>query len=533
MVAADDAPFDVDVDPLAPAGIAYTSGTTGYPKGAVHSQHNLLMPGAVLVATRGYGRDLRKGDFLAAHHPQHAGAHHADDRRRPAGARSIMDRIDAGRRRRVDPRRAGHGLERAAGADPLAASMDDASRRATSRRSRGVDRRRRLPRADPRRVRAEVRHAGADHLRVERGADGRHHRRSRRRARRSARAVGRCRTSTSQIVDDEVCVAPDDRRPRAAGVYHPMLGYWERPEATAETLAGGMLHTGDLGFVDDDGFLHIRDRKSLVIIRGGANVYPAEIERVLHELDGVAACAVVGVPDERLGERVVAAVELADGAAVTAEDALREHCLANLAKYKVPERWVFVDAFPRNSMNKIQRREGSAPFRPVIDTVGCSWRVAVSSPRPKRTRSSRMNWMPQRSPKPERCATSSAAVCTGPASGICAAQESVSPTAMVDSTRPANDSIQNGATSRQRSLSSRRPHVQRRFRLYDGTVATAVAITFAIQASIPATSRVMIASVDKLITVVMTDTLMQRVSRCQRLRSTRSSPSPAAPPLPA
>ena len=135
-----------------------------------------------------------------------------------------------------------------------------------------------------------------------------------------------------------------------------MLGYWNRDEATAETLRDGILHTGDLGFVDDDGFLHVRDRKSLVIIRGGGNVYPAEIERVLHERPEVEACAVVGLPDERLGERVAVAVQLREGATVT-EDELREHCLANLAKYKVPERWLFVDAFPRNSMGKIQRRD--------------------------------------------------------------------------------------------------------------------------------------------------------------------------------
>ena len=100
-----------------------------------------------------------------------------------------------------------------------------------------------------------------------------------------------------------------------------------------------MLHTGDLGFLDDDGYLHVRDRKSLVIIRGGANVYPAEVERVLHELDGVAACAVVGVADERLGERVVAAVRAARRRDRRPTSELRAHCLANLAKYKVPERW--------------------------------------------------------------------------------------------------------------------------------------------------------------------------------------------------
>jgi acyl-CoA synthetase (AMP-forming)/AMP-acid ligase II len=148
----------------------------------------------------------------------------------------------------------------------------------------------------------------------------------------------------------EVRVGPADER------YRVMLGYWERPEATAEVLAGGELHTGDLGYRDPDGNLHIRDRKSLVIIRGGANVYPAEVERVLLEAPGVAACAVLGVPDERLGERVVAVVETAGGDALD-EDAVRAHCLANLAKYKVPERFVLVDAFPRNAMGKIIRTE--------------------------------------------------------------------------------------------------------------------------------------------------------------------------------
>ena len=96
-------------------------------------------------------------------------------------------------------------------------------------------------------------------------------------------------------------------------MYRPLLGYWNRPEASEAVLAGGVLHTGDVGFVDDDGWLHVRDRKNLVIVRGGANVYPAEVERVLHAIDGVAGGAVTGVDDERLGERVVAAVELDGG----------------------------------------------------------------------------------------------------------------------------------------------------------------------------------------------------------------------------
>jgi long-chain acyl-CoA synthetase len=158
-----------------------------------------------------------------------------------------------------------------------------------------------------------------------------------------------------RAVDDEICVGPVGDGPWA-GVYHLMLGYWQRDEASTETLRGGVLHTGDIGFVDDDGFVHIRDRKSLMIIRGGGNVYPAEIERVVHELPEIAGCAVIGIPDERLGERVVAAVELVAGAEL--DDAVLDaHCRANLARYKVPERWVVVDRLPRNAMGKIVRRE--------------------------------------------------------------------------------------------------------------------------------------------------------------------------------
>jgi long-chain acyl-CoA synthetase len=133
-----------------------------------------------------------------------------------------------------------------------------------------------------------------------------------------------------------------------------MLGYWNRPEETAQALRGGILHTGDLGCLDAEGNLFIKDRRNDLILRGGANVYPAEVERVLHDDPRVAACAVLGKPDERLGERVVAFVQLADGATATAEE-LRAHCAENLAKYKVPEEIRFVDAFDRTPMGKIRK----------------------------------------------------------------------------------------------------------------------------------------------------------------------------------
>jgi len=160
-------------------------------------------------------------------------------------------------------------------------------------------------------------------------------------------------TDGATLADGEtgqICISAADDR------YRPMLGYWERPEATAEALADGELRTGDVGYLDGDGFLHLRDRLSLMIIRGGANVYPAEVERVLAGFPGVAASAVVGVPDERLGERVAALVEPDPGAALDLV-ALEAHLGAELARYKVPERIVVVDRLPRNAMGKVVRTE--------------------------------------------------------------------------------------------------------------------------------------------------------------------------------
>jgi acyl-CoA synthetase (AMP-forming)/AMP-acid ligase II len=98
-----------------------------------------------------------------------------------------------------------------------------------------------------------------------------------------------------------------------------------------------------------------------MIVTGGENVYSAEVENALASHDAVEQAAVIGIPSEQWGEAVHAIVVVRDGATVT-EDELREHCLTNLAKYKVPERWLFVEAFPRNSMGKIQRRDLPAMF---------------------------------------------------------------------------------------------------------------------------------------------------------------------------
>jgi acyl-CoA synthetase (AMP-forming)/AMP-acid ligase II len=164
--------------------------------------------------------------------------------------------------------------------------------------------------------------------------------------------------------EGEICVGPARQGPYA-GLYTPMLGYWKKPEATAQALQGGVYHTGDVGVQEQGGTLYIRGRRNELILRGGANVYPAEVERVLAEHPAVADCAVFGIPDARLGERVVATVVLAPGDSASVE-ALQAHCRAQLARYKVPERIVFLETLPRNAMSKVVKRA----LRPLFDEPG-------------------------------------------------------------------------------------------------------------------------------------------------------------------
>lgn len=134
-----------------------------------------------------------------------------------------------------------------------------------------------------------------------------------------------------------------------------MLGYYRRPDVTAETLRDGWVSSGDLGKLDADGYLYILGRKKDLIIRGGANIYPGDVEEVLYAHPAVAECAVVGRPDELYGERVAAYVVLKAPGATMAE-ALRAHCRANLADYKVPAEIVFIDALPKGPTGKILKR---------------------------------------------------------------------------------------------------------------------------------------------------------------------------------
>ena len=135
-----------------------------------------------------------------------------------------------------------------------------------------------------------------------------------------------------------------------------MKGYWNKPEETAEVLRNGWLHTGDVGYADEDGYLYITDRKKDLIIRGGENVYPKEIENVLHRHPQVLEAGVIGVPDPVYGEEVKAFVALKTPGAATEEDLLN-FCREQLPAFKRPKSIRLMDALPKSAVGKILRRE--------------------------------------------------------------------------------------------------------------------------------------------------------------------------------
>jgi long-chain acyl-CoA synthetase len=135
-----------------------------------------------------------------------------------------------------------------------------------------------------------------------------------------------------------------------------MLGYWNNDKANAETLKDGWLRTGDVGRLDDDGFLTLSDRSKDVIISGGTNIYPREVEEALLTHPAVREVSAIGVPEPDWGEVVVACVVLEPGA--SADDAaLDAHCLANIARFKRPKRYVYLGALPKNNYGKVLKTE--------------------------------------------------------------------------------------------------------------------------------------------------------------------------------
>jgi long-chain acyl-CoA synthetase len=348
-------------DPFAPAALAYTSGTTGTPKGVVHDQHHILLPAGVIVHDRMRGRAERVGvhlplttlnveilgpvlalvgggtcicidghepgalaDVIARERVEHLSTSPAvvhDLVEHPdittahlAGVRLGVGGVTCPERLRVAYReRFGRDFTTGYGLTEAPTSVTQETERVPHR-------------------------AGASgtpmaHVAIE--------------------VIGDDGDPVTPGTAGEITVVASRTGPWA-GCWSGMHGYHDRPVETARALAGGRLHTGDTGWLDATGSLHVADRRSEVINRGGSKVSPAEVERVLSEHPDVADCVVLGRPDARLGESVVAGIEVRAGRAVSAAD-LAEHCARSLARYKVPGEIAVVARLPRNPMGKVVR----------------------------------------------------------------------------------------------------------------------------------------------------------------------------------
>lgn len=356
-------------DPTDLAAIAYTSGTTGRPKGVLHSHRNVLLPGAVLGAARGFGPELRKGDcasltilnmqvtstLLAA---QTGGTQVVMDRSDPPAVAQWIrsEKVNAffgvptllqglARSDEVAPDDLSSLSDVWTGGTFLAAPIRAEFETRFGRRPHATYGLSEVPTIATIEDRDEAPCDGSSgralpHLAVEvRDDDG------------SVLPAGQVGTITVRAADSGPW----------AGLYNPMLGYLGNDEATSDALRDSTLVTGDVGFLDHSGRLFVTDRRNGLILRGGANVYPAEVERVLLLVPGVNGAAVVGVADDRLGHRVAAAVELDPGARID-ESMLAEFCAGELARYKIPERWAFAE-LPRNAMGKVVRGQVEGWFR--------------------------------------------------------------------------------------------------------------------------------------------------------------------------
>jgi long-chain acyl-CoA synthetase len=392
VAAADPGSPGVTVDPFAPAGIAYTSGTTGFPKGVTQSQWNLLLPGAYLNATRSYGTELRKGDcfpltilnmlvlttLLTA---------------QAKGLAVIMDRVSSDavakwvREERATVWNGPPPLLYTLAHDDNVAPADLQSLQEVW--SGGADTPEAIRSAFESKFGVEVRGTyglteaptmvtievpGTAHVEGSSGTPLPHLELTIRDADGEVQPTG---------ATGEICIGPRDGAEIGARLaddwgaepgsgdapeYRLMLGYWNQPEETAKALAGGYLRTGDAGSLSAEGLLTVSDRISLMLNRGGANVYPAEIERVVTAVDGVDSCGVFGVPDERLGERVAILVQFKpghDGDLANVIDQVR----TELASYKVPELVAAVEGLPRNAMNKIDRRALAKLGAPLVQRL--------------------------------------------------------------------------------------------------------------------------------------------------------------------
>jgi len=367
----------VVIDPAAPAAIAYTSGTTGFPKGVVHSQHNMIVTALISSEYSGDGQpETVRGTALPMTilnvmilGPVTAfatGASHVN-----------LDRIDAvGVAEWIAAERINninlvptivHDLLTRDDIDP--ADLDSVKWLVVGGST--------VPKSLPELYRARFGKRMTVGYGLTEGPNG--VAKTTEHSPDMAGVIGRPLPHLALAILDEsgaevprgtvgeIAIRPTDQGPWAS-VYTPTLGYWRNAAATAKLLRGGWVHTGDIGLQDEDGEFHIRERGSDLILRGGANVYPAEVERVLRQHPQVRDCAVLGKPDERLGQAVVAFIEPSrledDGTSLTGE--LQALCEQNIARFKIPAEWFIVKTMPRNAMGKIVKGKLTARWSAVL-----------------------------------------------------------------------------------------------------------------------------------------------------------------------
>jgi acyl-CoA synthetase (AMP-forming)/AMP-acid ligase II len=163
------------------------------------------------------------------------------------------------------------------------------------------------------------------------------------------------------VNDDDVTVGPGEKGEVCITGKHVMLGYWKNPDLTEKVMKGGWYHTSDIGYLDEKGYLFLTDRKADMIISGGENVYPAEVENVIYQHPSVFECSVVSAPDPKWGEIVQAVVVLKPGQKATEQEII-EHCKKTLAGYKCPKAVAFWDAIPKTIIGKIIKKDIKAKF---------------------------------------------------------------------------------------------------------------------------------------------------------------------------
>ena len=140
-----------------------------------------------------------------------------------------------------------------------------------------------------------------------------------------------------------------------------MLGYWNLPDQTAEALREGWLYTGDIGYYDEEGYFFLKDRKKDMVVSGGENIYPNEVERVLLQQETIVDVAVIGIPDEQYGEALLAFCVMAEGKRID-EPSLIEFCRLHLAGYKIPRQYKMLDELPRNPSGKVLKMILREPY---------------------------------------------------------------------------------------------------------------------------------------------------------------------------